>query len=214
MASICSPARRGPHMPLSPLCLGAPDLPDPRAIRWVDIDIPQCSRPMEVAFRPGLWTQSLGRHAKSTQGLFSKGSPLGLPESLGGCSCAVSACAGRSGRPSPDRRCGCTTVIAGCAGATGSPFAVLAWVGRDDVRWIAQAPAIRRSSPLAERGFCRQCGTPLLLRYDNRDEVALTVGSLDDAAAWAPTSHCGIEGRLPRADCGSGLRGSGTKETF
>lgn len=115
-----------------------------------------------------------------------------------------------AGRPLRVHYCHCGM----CRRATGSPFAVLAWVKRDDVRWSPQPPAIRRSSPIAERGFCPQCGTPLLLRYDNRDEVALTVGSLDDPAGWAPTSHYGIEGRLPWVDCGSGLRGSETKETF
>jgi hypothetical protein len=84
------------------------------------------------------------------------------------------------------------------------PFAVLAWVARESLRWTSHGPAIRRSSPIAERGFCPECGTPLFLSYDGRDDIALTVGTLDDAACWAPTSHYGIESRLPWTDCGPG----------
>ena len=101
-----------------------------------------------------------------------------------------------------------------CRRATGGPFAVLAWVNREYLRWTAQHPTIRRSSPIAERGFCRDCGTPLLLSYDGRDDIALTVGSLDDAAICSPTSHYGVEGRLPWIDCGKGMPESDTKETF
>jgi hypothetical protein len=101
-----------------------------------------------------------------------------------------------------------------CRRATGGPFAVLAWVKRGHLRWTAQAPALRRSSPIAERGFCSHCGTPLLLSYDGRDDIALTVGSLDDPAHWAPTSHYGVEGRLPWADCGKGKPEAETREAF
>jgi hypothetical protein len=101
-----------------------------------------------------------------------------------------------------------------CRRATGGPFAVLAWVKRHDLRWTAQPPALRRSSPIAERGFCPECGTPLLLSYDGRGDIALTIGSLDDPASWAPASHYGVEGRLPWADCGKDLPEAETKERF
>jgi hypothetical protein len=101
-----------------------------------------------------------------------------------------------------------------CRRATGGPFAVLVWVRRDNVRWTPQPPAVRRSSPVAERGFCPECGTPLLLSYDGRGDIALTIGSLDSAASWAPGSHYGVEGRLPWADCGNGLPEASTKEKF
>jgi hypothetical protein len=101
-----------------------------------------------------------------------------------------------------------------CRRATGGPFAVLAWVARESLRWTSHGPAIRRSSPIAERGFCPECGTPLFLSYDGRDDIALTVGTLDDAACWAPTSHYGIESRLPWTDCGQGMRAVKTKESF
>src|SRR5215470_2435013 len=63
-----------------------------------------------------------------------------------------------------------------CRRATGAPFAVLAWVTRKSLRWTSHGPAIRRSSPIAQRGFCPECGTPLLLSYDGREDIALTLG--------------------------------------
>jgi hypothetical protein len=88
------------------------------------------------------------------------------------------------------------------------------WVNRHDLRWTAQPPTFRRSSPIAERGFCAECGTPLLLSYDGRGDIALMIGSLDDAAPWAPASHYGVEGRLPWADCGKDLPEANTKQRF
>jgi hypothetical protein len=101
-----------------------------------------------------------------------------------------------------------------CRRATGSAFAVLAWLPRDDVRWQGHPPAKRRSSPIAVRGFCPQCGTPLLLAYDGRDEIALMMGSIDEPGRWAPQYHYGIEGRLPWVDCGASLPEKETVQRF
>ena len=92
-----------------------------------------------------------------------------------------------------------------CRRATGSAFAVLAWFNCDEVRWVSGTPALRRSSALAMRGFCRHCGTSLLLQYDASKELALMVGAFDRPEDFAPTYHYGVEGRLPWTDCGHGL---------
>ena len=66
-----------------------------------------------------------------------------------------------------------------CRRATGSAFAVLAWTKFDRLFWTSGRPEYRRSSPLAERGFCPKCGSPLTLIYDaNSREIALHVGTL------------------------------------
>lgn len=41
--------------------------------------------------------------------------------------------------------------------------------------------AWRRSSQMAQRGFCRECGSVLFWRADARDTISVTAGSLDDA---------------------------------
>jgi hypothetical protein len=101
-----------------------------------------------------------------------------------------------------------------CRRTTGGPFAVLAWVNRSDLSWTSRRPISRRSSPIAQRGFCPECGTPLFLSYDGRDSIAIMIGTLDDPALWAPVSHYGVEARLPWADCGQGLPEATTKEFF
>jgi len=46
------------------------------------------------------------------------------------------------------------------------------------------------------RAHCGQCGTPLFLKYDSRDDVALAAGTLVEPQSLTPTHHYGIEGRL------------------
>src|SRR3954452_14789545 len=100
-----------------------------------------------------------------------------------------------------------------CRRWTGAAFATLAWFPRDAVRWIGE-PASFRSSPIAVRTHCAACGTPLSLAYDARDDVALTVGSLDAPESVTPTHHYGVEGRLPWADIGGDLPVKQTKEKW
>ena len=52
------------------------------------------------------------------------------------------------------------------------------------------------SSEAVERGFCRDCGTPLFFRYIDRDRISLSLGSLDDPAHVVPARQFGIESRL------------------
>jgi hypothetical protein len=84
-----------------------------------------------------------------------------------------------------------------CQKASGQPFMALARVKRGDLVWTRGAPAIFQSSNLAERGFCRDCGTPLTYRFVEEDTISVAVGSLDDPRAAAPTIQYGVEGELP-----------------
>jgi hypothetical protein len=84
-----------------------------------------------------------------------------------------------------------------CQKASGQPFMALARVRRGDLTWTRGAPAIFTSSNLAERGFCRDCGTPLTYRFVEEDNISVAVGSLDDPRAAPPTIQYGVEGELP-----------------
>jgi len=99
-----------------------------------------------------------------------------------------------------------------CRRWTGAAFATLAWFPRDAIVWTGQAPASFRASPIAVRTHCAACGTPLSLAYDARDDIALTVGSMDDPGAVRPSHHYGVEGRLPWADIGAALPAKATRE--
>ena len=82
-----------------------------------------------------------------------------------------------------------------CQRATGGVAAALKQVPRAAVTWTAQPPDRYRSSPIAQRGFCAACGTPLTYEGDGSDGMDLTVGSFDDPARLRPVSVTGIESR-------------------
>lgn len=82
-----------------------------------------------------------------------------------------------------------------CQRATGGVSIAFKNVKRGDVRWERE-PDRYASSPIARRGFCSACGTPLTFEYvEGSDKLDLTVGSFDDPARFRPTAHFGIEHR-------------------
>ena len=83
-----------------------------------------------------------------------------------------------------------------CQKAVGGPFAALASVPTADLVWVRGAPAWFASSNLAERPFCRDCGTPLGFRYVGSDRINITIGSLDDPELAPVGIHYGVEARL------------------
>lgn len=91
-----------------------------------------------------------------------------------------------------------------CQKATGGAFSVMAGFRRERVRWHGERTE-RRSSPLAVRGFCSACGTPLSFQYDDSPWVSISVGAFDEPAPLVPREHGGVESRLPWADAGAGL---------
>ena len=84
-----------------------------------------------------------------------------------------------------------------CQRAVGNLFMATAGVPLDRFAWTRGEPALFRSSSAAERGFCRDCGTPLSFRYLAKDAISVTTGSLDEPARAKPTRHYGIESRVP-----------------
>lgn len=84
-----------------------------------------------------------------------------------------------------------------CQKAFGSYFAPLAAIRLADFAWTRGEPAIFRSSEIVERGFCRDCGTPLSFRYTIRDEIDISLGSLDQPQRVKPGHQYGVEGRMP-----------------
>jgi hypothetical protein len=84
-----------------------------------------------------------------------------------------------------------------CQKALGNLFAPFTGVRRRDLAWTRGAPGTFRSSNLVERGFCRDCGTPLTFAYVDSDRISVTIGSLDHPEAVAIEEQVGTESRLP-----------------
>lgn len=79
-----------------------------------------------------------------------------------------------------------------CQRATGGVSIAFKNLPKVDVTWEAQ-PDRYASSPIAERGFCANCGTPLTYEAHEHDRMDLTVGSFDDPSRFRPTEHSGCE---------------------
>lgn len=79
-----------------------------------------------------------------------------------------------------------------CQRATGGVSIAFRNVPLADVTWQRE-PDRYRSSSFAQRGFCRECGTPLTYERDGADRLDLTVGSFDEPFGFRPVSHSGVE---------------------
>ena len=82
-----------------------------------------------------------------------------------------------------------------CQRATGGVSIAFKSVLRDKLEWTTRGPDRYASSPIAHRGFCSQCGTPLTFEFSDGEATGLdlTVGSFDDPYRFRPTSHFAIE---------------------
>ena len=79
-----------------------------------------------------------------------------------------------------------------CQRATGGVAAIFFGVPKAAVMWERE-PSRYRSSPIAQRGFCAGCGTPLTFEFDEGDGMDLTVGSADDPYRFTPKGHFASE---------------------
>jgi hypothetical protein len=128
---------------------------------------------------------------------------------IGGCQC------GRiryrlTAAPSEISACYCRM----CQKAVGGPFASLAMVQAGEVSWTRGAPARFRSSTIASRLFCPDCGTPLAYVNEDTGKTELTTGSLDRPALATPTRVTGVESRLHWVDTLSTLPAQTTEELY
>ena len=114
------------------------------------------------------------------------------PVMTGGCQCGAVRYALKS-EPTEPSICHCRM----CQKAFGNYFSALTGVPTSDLGWTRGQPGIFRSSEIVERGFCRDCGTPLTFAYVEADRISVTIGSLGRPAAVAIEEQYGIESRLP-----------------
>lgn len=104
-------------------------------------------------------------------------------ETAGGCLCGACRYA-TSAEPINVRACHCRI----CQKATGAPLYARVMVPLDSLRmtgpvgWFSSSPGLRR-------GFCTRCGTTLFSERVSANSIGLTMGSLDEPNAFAPTEH-------------------------
>lgn len=87
-----------------------------------------------------------------------------------------------------------------CQRATGNFFAPLVGVPNDALTWRAGEPAVFESSEGIERGFCRDCGTPLFYRRRGGAHTSLNIPTFDAPADIPLLYEFGMESRAPQLD--------------
>jgi hypothetical protein len=122
----------------------------------------------------------------------------------------------------PDNACICHCRM--CQKQFGNFFGSFAGAHVDQFRITRGTLAVFLSSDDAERGFCRDCGTPLTYRALSRPRISVSIGSLDPHSEMKPEFQYGLESRepwfgeiagLPGTVSGDGDNGEGdTPERF
>ena len=84
-----------------------------------------------------------------------------------------------------------------CQRATGGVSIAFKNVKRAGVRWESE-PDYFAASPIARRGFCAACGTPLTFEFPDSENIDLTVGSFDTPGGFSPRHHFGVESWHPQ----------------
>ena len=105
----------------------------------------------------------------------------------GGCACGSVRYELRSA-PFDAGWCHCRT----CQLNSGAPGMVFASVPADDLVWTKGEDKVGtfKSSSFGHREFCRECGTPFLMKVDHQPEtVDFSIATLDDPEAIEPTFH-------------------------
>jgi len=90
-----------------------------------------------------------------------------------------------------------------CRKAHGAAFRTRASVRAEDFRWIAGQQHVKyyESSPGNHRGFCAECGSPILSRFDFDPTVlGVPFGCFDDDPGVKPTLHVHVASRAPWHD--------------
>ena len=83
-----------------------------------------------------------------------------------------------------------------CQKAVGAPFFATLTVKNANLEWTRGTPAVFRSSEKMERGYFRDCGTPLYNNWVANDVIHPAIATLDDPAAVKPEYQAGVERRL------------------
>ena len=113
------------------------------------------------------------------------------PVLTGGCQCGAIRFALKAA-PVRVSLCHCRM----CQKAAGAPFAAFVDIDKGDFAWTRGKPAAFKSSSIAERDFCRDCGTPLSFRRIDGPRIEILSGTFDRPDRVIPTRQYGTESRL------------------
>ncbi len=84
-----------------------------------------------------------------------------------------------------------------CQKTSGGPFEVSAFFRNETFRFTRGEAKLYRSSDIADRGFCENCGSRLIYRSIGGSLTGVDVGSLDHPGDVSPEYHTGVERQVP-----------------
>jgi len=87
-----------------------------------------------------------------------------------------------------------------CQRFSGGPVIFGVTFPKEAVRFTQGEPTYYKSSPIAERGFCKRCGSSLMYKPLARrwtDWMFVFGGSLDNPELHTPVWHLGVESTIP-----------------
>ena len=103
-----------------------------------------------------------------------------------------------------------------CQKITGAPAEVAVIVKPGSLRFVRGEPKYYPTSHFAERGFCPDCGSRLIMRplLPELSEwwINLPIGSLDHSEKAVPASHMCVESQLPWYQIDDGLPRTRTED--
>jgi hypothetical protein len=134
---------------------------------------------------------------------------MAKPVLTGGCQCGAIRFA-LSAPPTKVSICHCRM----CQKASGAPFASLAEIEKSDFAWTRGEPAAFRSSTIAERDFCPDCGTPLSFRRIDGSRIEIMTGAFDRPDRLVPIRQYGTESRLGWVVAIANLRSQTTLQNY
>ncbi len=93
-----------------------------------------------------------------------------------------------------------------CQRRSGAPAVATVEVPTGGLAFVQGEPAAYRSSSMAQRLFCRDCGTELYFTLlDEPPSLSLNLGTLDDPEAVRPTKHIWTSSQVSWFDIDDGL---------
>jgi hypothetical protein len=84
-----------------------------------------------------------------------------------------------------------------CQKAVGGAFAVICPVLKSKFQVTRGTMSYFASSDIARRGFCKNCGTPLVFEYPHVEDIGVLGGTFDHPELVPPVVQYGNESRMP-----------------
>jgi len=87
-----------------------------------------------------------------------------------------------------------------CQKSLGNLFGTAVWFKLADFRFVSGEPTWYESSDLVKRGFCGQCGSPIVYQRNEADFLVIWMGTLDQPKAYEPQAHYWTDSKIAWVD--------------